>query len=227
MTFTVCDKRAAGSDQKRDEEMAYKTLVPEEIERRSMETITSELNGRVWPEPKFSIIKRCIHTSADFDYADNLVFSENAEKIGVELIRKGAMIVTDTKMAASGINKNKLSVYGGEVRCFISDDDVIAEAKARNCTRATVSMEKAANVKGPLILAIGNAPTALISIYDMVKAGKISPGLIIGVPVGFVNVVESKEMIMELDVPFIVARGRKGGSNIAATICNAMMYYRG
>ena len=207
--------------------MVYKTLAPEEIERRSMETITSELNGRAWPEPKFSIIRRCIHTSADFDYADNLVFSENAEKIGVELIRKGATIITDTKMAASGINKNRLSGYGGDVRCFISDDDVITEAKLRNCTRATVSMEKAANVKGPLILAIGNAPTALIAIHDMVKAGKMSPGLIIGVPVGFVNVVESKEMIMELDVPYIVAKGRKGGSNIAATICNAMMYYKG
>ncbi|MCL2510080.1 MAG: precorrin-8X methylmutase [Methanomassiliicoccaceae archaeon] len=207
--------------------MVYKTLAPEEIERRSMETITSELNGREWPEPKFSIIRRCIHTSADFDYADNLVFSENAEKIGVELIRKGATIITDTKMAASGINKNRLSGYGGDVRCFISDDDVITEAKSMNCTRATVSMEKAANVKGPLILAIGNAPTALIAIHEMVITGKMRPGLIIGVPVGFVNVVESKEMIMELDVPYIVAKGRKGGSNIAATICNAMMYYKG
>jgi len=206
--------------------MVYKILAPEEIEKKSMEIITSELGGRAWPEPRFSIIKRCIHTSADFDYADNLVFSEGAEEIGVDLIRKGATIVTDTKMAASGINKNKVSGYGGEVKCFISDDDVIAEAKSRNCTRATVSMERAANVKGPLIIAVGNAPTALIALYDMVKEGKISPGLIIGVPVGFVNVVESKEMITELDVPYIVAKGRKGGSNIAATICNAMAYYK-
>ncbi|MDR0508758.1 MAG: precorrin-8X methylmutase [Candidatus Methanoplasma sp.] len=207
--------------------MVYETLAPEEIEKKSMETITSELNGRTWPEPKFSIIKRCIHTSADFDYADNLVFSKNAENIGVGLIRKGATIVTDTKMAASGINKNRLASYGGEIKCFISDDDVVAEAKARNCTRATVSVERASNVKGPLIMAVGNAPTALIALYDMVKKDKIRPGLIIGVPVGFVNVVESKEMIMELDIPYIVAKGRKGGSNIAATICNAMMYYKG
>ena len=207
--------------------MVYEILAPEDIEKRSMEIITSELNGRTWPEPRFSIIKRCIHTSADFDYADNLVFSEGAERIGVELIRKGATIVTDTKMAASGINKNRLESYGGSVRCFISDDGVIAEARSRNCTRATVSMERAANVKGPLIIAVGNAPTALIALYDIIKEGRIKPGLIIGVPVGFVNVVESKEMIMELGVPYIVARGRKGGSNIAATICNAMMYYKG
>jgi len=207
--------------------MVYEILAPEEIERKSMEIIASELNGRTWSEPKLSIIKRCIHTSADFDYADNLMFSENAEMIGVDLIRKGATIVTDTKMAASGINKNRLAGYGGEVKCFISDEDVIAEAKTRNCTRATVSMEKAAAVKGPLIVASGNAPTALIALHDLIKDGKIKPGLIIGVPVGFVNVVESKEMIMELGIPYIVARGRKGGSNIAATICNAMMYYRG
>ncbi|MCL2033056.1 MAG: precorrin-8X methylmutase [Methanomassiliicoccaceae archaeon] len=206
--------------------MVYEILRPEDIEKKSMEIITSELNGRTWPEPRFSIIKRCIHTSADFDYADNLAFSENAENVGIDAIKKGATIVTDTKMAASGINKNRLENYGGKVKCFISDDDVIAEAKSRNCTRATVSMEKAATVGGPLIIASGNAPTALIALYDLIKAGKMKPDLIIGVPVGFVNVVESKEMIMELGVPYIVARGRKGGSNIAAAICNAMIYYK-
>jgi precorrin-8X/cobalt-precorrin-8 methylmutase len=207
--------------------MVYETLAPEDIEKRSMEIITSELNGRTWPEPQFSIVKRCIHTSADFDYADNLVFSKDAEKIGVDLIRRGATIVTDTKMASSGINKNRLASYGGVVKTFISDEDVIAEAKSRNCTRATVSMERAAAIKGPLIIAVGNAPTALIALYEMIKEGKIKPDLIIGVPVGFVNVVESKEMIMKLGVPYIVAKGRKGGSNIAATICNAMIYYKG
>ena len=206
--------------------MVYEILRPEDIEKKSMEIITSELNGRTWPEPKFSIVKRCIHTSADFDYADNLIFSENADRIGVDLIRKGATIVTDTKMAASGINKNRLGGYGGTVKCFISDDDVIAEARSRNCTRATVSMERAAAVKGPLIIAVGNAPTALIALHDLIKDGRIRPDLIIGVPVGFVNVVESKEMITELGIPHIVARGRKGGSNIAAAICNAMMYYK-
>ncbi|MDR1404994.1 MAG: precorrin-8X methylmutase [Candidatus Methanoplasma sp.] len=206
--------------------MVCEILKPEDIEKKSMEIITSELNGRTWPEPKFSIVKRCIHTSADFDYADSLVFSNNAENIGVDLIRKGATVVTDTKMAASGINKKRLGSYGGNVKCFISDDDVIAEAKSRNCTRAAVSMEQAAGIKGPLIIAVGNAPTALITLHGMIEEGKINPGLVIGVPVGFVNVTESKEMIMKSNVPYIVAAGRKGGSGIAAAICNAMIYYK-
>jgi precorrin-8X/cobalt-precorrin-8 methylmutase len=192
-----------------------------------MEIITAELGGRTWPEPRLSIIKRCIHTSADFDYADNLVFSENAENIGVNAIRGGAHIITDTKMAFSGINKNILASFGGDVHCFISDPDVIDEAKKRGETRASVSMEKAAKLKGELIFALGNAPTALYALCRLVKEGKVRPALIIGVPVGFVNVVESKEAVMGLGIPYIVAKGRKGGSNIAATICNAMMYHKG
>ena len=209
--------------------MTIEIVKPEEIEKRSMEIITGELNGRTWPEPQFSIVKRCIHTSADFDYADNLVFSENAAQIGVDAIRAGAHIVTDTKMAAAGINKKKLGAYGGQVHCFISEDDVVSEAKARGCTRATVSMEKGAEIakEHPVIFAIGNAPTALVRLCELIDEGKVKPALIIGAPVGFVNVVESKEMIMERDVPFIVPKGRKGGSNIAATICNSMIYYKG
>ena len=208
-------------------------MKPEEIEKRSMEIITSELNGRTWPEPQFSIVKRCIHTSADFDYADNLVFSEGAAEKGVEAIRGGADIVTDTKMAAAGINKKKLGLYGGSVHCFISDDDVVTEAKKRGCTRATVCMDRAAKLAEtkPLIIAVGNAPTALIRLCELIDEGKIVPALVIGAPVGFVNVVEAKEMLMEtLDrhsIPYIVPKGRKGGSNIAATICNSMIYYKG
>ncbi|MDR2846014.1 MAG: precorrin-8X methylmutase [Candidatus Methanoplasma sp.] len=207
--------------------MTYEIVKPEDIEKRSMEIITSELGGRTWSEPRFSIIKRCIHTSADFDYADNLSFSENAENIGVAAIRGGAHIVTDTKMAAAGINKDRLRSYGGDVHCFISDEDVIEEALARGVTRATVSMEKASKITGPVIFAIGNAPTALFSLCELIRNGKVRPSLIIGVPVGFVNILESKEELIGLGIPYIVARGRKGGSNIAATICNAMMYYKG
>jgi len=209
--------------------MAITIVKPEDIEKRSMEIITSELNGRTWPEPQFSIVKRCIHTSADFDYADNLRFSKDAENIGVQALRNGAHIITDTKMAAAGINKNKLKEYGGEVHCFISDDDVVKAAKERGCTRATICMEKGAEIAKdhPVIFAIGNAPTALVRLAEMIDAGELKPTLIIGAPVGFVNVVESKELIMERDVPYIVPAGRKGGSNIAATICNAMMYYKG
>ncbi|MBE6519453.1 MAG: precorrin-8X methylmutase [Thermoplasmata archaeon] len=209
--------------------MAITVVKPEDIEKRSMEIITSELGGRTWPEPQFSIVKRCIHTSADFDYADNLKFSKDAEMIGVRAIREGAHIVTDTKMAAAGINKNKLKEYGGEVHCFISDDDVVKEAKERGCTRATICMEKGAEIakEHPVIFAIGNAPTALVRLAEMIDAKELEPTLIIGAPVGFVNVVESKELILERDVPYIIPVGRKGGSNIAATICNAMMYYKG
>lgn len=197
---------------------------PEDIEKRSMEIITSELNGRTWPDPEFGIVKRCIHTSADFDYADNLCFSENAARIGMEAIRRGASIVTDTRMAWSGINKKKLASFGGEAYCFMSDDDVAAEAKERGVTRAAICMERGAALEGEVIFAIGNAPTALIRLYEMIKEGQLKPALIIGAPVGFVNVVESKELIMKAGVPYIVPRGRKGGSNIAATICNAMLY---
>lgn len=201
---------------------------PEDIEKRSMEIITSELNGRTWPEPEFSIVKRCIHTSADFDYADNLCFSDQAAVLGMEALKRGAHIVTDTRMAWSGINKKKLASLGGEAHCFMSDADVVAEAKEKGCTRAAICMERGAALPGEVIFAIGNAPTALIRLYEMIQEGTLRPALIIGAPVGFVNVVESKELIMEIGketgVPFIVPKGRKGGSNIAATICNAMLY---
>lgn len=204
-----------------------KIVKPNEIEKRSMEIITQELNGRTWPEPQFSIVKRCIHTSADFDYADNLCFSENAAMLGVEALRRGSVIVTDTKMAWSGINKKKLAEYGGEAYCFMSDEDVAKEAQERGCTRAAICMERGAALGKEVIFAVGNAPTALIRLYELIQEGKVNPALIIGAPVGFVNVVEAKELIMTAGVPYIVPRGRKGGSNIAATICNAMLYYKG
>lgn len=206
--------------------MTFDIIKPEDIEKRSMDIITRELEERTLPEPQLSVLKRCIHTSADFDYYDNLVFSKNAVQIGIKALRTGADIVTDTKMAAAGINKTKLKQYGGEVHCFISDDDVVNDAKARGCTRATVCMEKGAKLKKPVIFAVGNAPTALLELERLIREEGLKPTLIIGVPVGFVNVVESKDLIMKTNTPHIIARGRKGGSNIAATICNAMLYYK-
>lgn len=197
---------------------------PRDIETRSFEIITQELGERKLPEDAELIIKRCIHTSADFDYADNLCFSEGAVKKALEAIRSGACIVTDTQMAKAGINKKALAKWGGEVYCFMSDEDVAAAAKAAGSTRASASMEKAAAMGRPFIYAVGNAPTALVSLYDLIEQKKVSPMLIIGVPVGFVNVVQSKELIMSADVPYIVAKGRKGGSNIAACIVNALLY---
>ena len=197
---------------------------PMDIEKRSFAIIT-ELLGDTKLDPENElVIKRVIHTSADFDYVQNLVFSEHAVAKGIEALRGGCDIVTDTQMARAGINKTILSKLGGQVHCFMSDPDVAEEAKERGVTRAIVSMERAAKLPKPCIFAIGNAPTALISLHEQIQEGKLNPALIIGVPVGFVNVVESKELIIGSAVPHIVARGRKGGSNVAAAICNAMLY---
>lgn len=199
-------------------------IKPMDIEKRSFAIITELLGDRKLDPENELVIKRVIHTSADFDYADNLVFSEHAVGRGIEALRGGCDIVTDTQMAKAGINKTILARLGGEVHCFMSDPDVAAEAKERGITRAIVSMERAAKLPKSCIFAIGNAPTALISLHEQMAAGILHPALVIGVPVGFVNVIESKELILHSEVPHIVARGRKGGSNIAAAICNALLY---
>ena len=199
-------------------------VLPREIEARSFEIITQELGDTPLIPGTELIVKRCIHTSADFDYAKNLRFSEGVVEKALKAIQNGASIVTDTQMARAGINKKALARYGGEVYCFMSDEDVARKAKENGTTRATASMDKAASLGIPLIFAIGNAPTALVRLYELIEEKKLSPELIIGVPVGFVNVVASKELIMETETPYIVAAGRKGGSNIAACICNALLY---
>ena len=200
---------------------------PMEIEKRSFEIITEELGDTPLIPGTELIVKRCIHTSADFDYAENLCFSDGAVEKAMEAIRNGACIVTDTQMAKAGINKRALARYGGEAYCFMSDEDVAALAKKTGTTRATACMDKAAEMDEKLIFAIGNAPTALVRLYELIEEGKISPELIIGVPVGFVNVEAAKELILETDVPHIVNRGRKGGSNVAAAIVNAILYELG
>ncbi len=142
-----------------------------------------------------------------------------------DAIRRGVPIITDTQMGKAGINKKRLAEYDSEVLCFMSDEDVAEMAKKNGTTRAVASMDKAAALGREAIFAVGNAPTALVRLYELIKEGKINPELIIAVPVGFVNVVQSKELILSLeDTPSIVARGRKGGSNIAACICNALLY---
>lgn len=197
---------------------------PDEIEKKSMEIIASEMGEHTWAEDELLVVKRCIHTAADFDYARNLVFSECAVRQAREAVMAGASIVTDTSMAAAGINKKALARWGGRVHCFMAEEDVAREAKEKGVTRASICMERGAALEGPVIFAVGNAPTALIRLYEMMEEGRVKPALIIGAPVGFVNVVESKELILSASVPFIVARGRKGGSNIAAAICNAVLY---
>ena len=204
-------------------------LPPEDIEKRSFEIITEELikRGINLPKEEELITKRVIHTSADFDYAETLCYSKGAVGILKELIENGADIVTDTNMALAGINKKVLTKFGGEAHCFMADEEIALLAKQRNVTRAAVSMEKAAAIKKPVVFAIGNAPTALIKLYEMTKMREKTgwrPAFIIGVPVGFVNVEAAKELILESDIPYIINRGRKGGSNIAAAICNAVLY---
>lgn len=201
-------------------------VLPEEIEKRSFAIISEELQQRniVLPKEEEMVTKRVIHTSADFEYADTLMYSENAVTIAKELLRQGADIVTDTNMALAGINKKILARLGGQAHCFMADEDVAQIAKERKVTRATVSMEKAKGIQKPVIFVVGNAPTALIQLYEMIQTSDWRPAFIIGVPVGFVNVEAAKELILETEIPYIVNRGRKGGSNIAAAICNALLY---
>lgn len=199
-------------------------MKPADIEKRSFAIITEELGGRTFPEGVAEVVKRVIHTSADFDYADNLCFSPDAVEQAKAALEAGATIVTDTNMALAGISKPTLAKLGGRAVCLMADEAVAREAKERGVTRATVSMEHAAKLDGPLIFAIGNAPTALIRLHELIEEGAVSPALVIGVPVGFVNVVESKELFLSGDTPYIIARGRKGGSNVAAAIVNALLY---
>lgn len=204
--------------------MKLENVLPVDIEKRSMEIIGEELGEVKLDEEKLSIIKRVIHTSADFDYVRTLHFSEDAVEKALEALKNGATIVTDTNMAKAGINKAGMEKLGCKAVCYMADPDVALRAKEAGSTRAAACMEKACLIEGPVIIAVGNAPTALVRLDELIKEGKIKPELVIGVPVGFVNVVEAKEIIMQSGAPYIVARGRKGGSNVAAAICNALIY---
>lgn len=204
--------------------MNIEHILPEDIEKRSFEIIEQELNGRYISPMEKPIVKRVIHTTADFDYLENLCFSENAVEKAIETLKKGAVIITDTNMVKSGINKSALKNLNCRAECFMADTDVAEAAKIKGITRASASVDKAALIKEPLIYAVGNAPTALIRLDELIKQDLIHPELIIGVPVGFVNVVQSKEIIMNGNISYIVAKGRKGGSNVAAAICNALLY---
>ena len=206
--------------------MEIEYILPNEIEKRSFEIIGEELlkMGIALPKDQEFITKRVIHTSADFEYATTMSYSDGAIEKAKDMIKGGAHIVTDTNMALAGINKKRLAEYGGKVHCFMADEDVATEAKEKKITRAAVSMERAASLDMPVIFAIGNAPTALIALYEMMEKGSFTPEFVIGVPVGFVNVVAAKELFLNSNVPYIINQGRKGGSNIAAAIVNAILY---
>ena len=207
--------------------MELEYIKPAEIEARSMEIIDGELadRGITLDEKKAPFIKRAIHTSADFEYADTLCFSDGAIDQLKALLRAGAHIVTDTSMAFSGINKTMVHSLGGDTHCFIDKPDINYAAHDLGVTRSSLCMTYAMrNIEGPIIFVVGNAPTALVAIREKYDKGDYKPAFVIGVPVGFVNVVQSKELIMETDIPYIINRGRKGGSNVAAALVNAALY---
>lgn len=204
--------------------MKIEHILPADIEKRSMEIIEDELGEIQLPPTEKQIIKRVIHTSADFEYARTLRFSPDAVERGLAALRQGCTIVTDTNMAYMGISQRGLDTLHSTKVCFMADEDVARMAKKQGTTRAVACMDKACTMSGPLIIAVGNAPTALLRLDELIRANKIHPDLIIGVPVGFVNVVYAKDIIMQSGVPYIVAKGRKGGSTIAAAICNALIY---
>ncbi len=197
---------------------------PDEIEQASMNIIASEMGTWLGTPEELPVVKRVIHTTADFDFAENMRFSTDAVKLVRNALKRGTTIVTDTNMAAAGINKAACRCFNVEVVCRMADPAIFNEAEIRSTTRAVVSMEAAARSTPNAVFAIGNAPTALIRLCELIGEGKCNPALVIGVPVGFVNVIESKELLMATMVPYITAVGRKGGSPVASTIVNALLY---
>ncbi len=206
--------------------MRINNYKPEEIEKKSFEIISEELNkkGISLPTETANIIKRCIHTTADFDYAETLRFSPDAVNILKDRIKNGADIVTDTNMALTGINKKEFLKYGGSINCYMADEDIVRLSKENETTRASESMLKAMQSPRKTIFVCGNAPTALITLYEKYKKNEYVPAFIVGVPVGFVNVEAAKELIQNTEIPHIINEGRKGGSNVAAAIVNAVLY---
>ncbi len=197
---------------------------PHPIEQQSFAIISEILGDRTFDNDMELVVKRVIHTTADFEFADLVIASPGAVRKAKKALEEGAYIYTDTSMVKSGINKRILAKLGGSVECYIGDEDIAKAAKEKGVTRSSVAIEKAVNDKRIRIYAIGNAPTALIRLCEYIKDGVVSPDLVIGAPVGFVNVVESKEMLKTMGVPYIITDGRKGGSNIAAAIVNAILY---
>ncbi|MGL6099680.1 MAG: precorrin-8X methylmutase [Fusobacteriaceae bacterium] len=201
--------------------------VPENIEKRSFEIITEELGDKIshLPESLLPVIKRVIHTTADFEYADLLKFSKDAVSKGMEALEKGYDIYCDTQMIANGLSKKSLENYGIKAYSLVSDPEVMKIAKSKGVTRSIVGIEKASHSKNTKIFLIGNAPTALFRLKELIEEGKMEkPALIIGVPVGFVGAAESKEIFLDSDIPYITVQGRKGGSTVAVAILHGILY---
>lgn len=198
------------------------TVQPQEIEDLSFQIIADELGEHPFTDEQFPVVQRVIHASADFELGRSLVFHKDAVQAGIAAIRSGKKVVADVQMVQVGISKNRIEKFGGEVKVYISDRDVMEEAKRLNTTRAIISMRKAVKEADGGIYCIGNAPTALLELIRLVKEGEARPGLVIGMPVGFVSAAESKEELAKLDIPFITNIGRKGGSTVTVAALNAI-----
>ncbi|MGD6845557.1 precorrin-8X methylmutase [Bacillus infantis] len=198
------------------------TVQPEMIEVKSFEMIDEEIGAHPYTEEQYPVVRRVIHASADFQLGKSMLFHPDAVTAGIKAIRSGRPVVADVQMVQVGVSKQRIEKYGGSVKVYISDPDVMTEAKRLNTTRAIVSMRKAVKEAEGGIFAIGNAPTALLELIRLIKEGEAKPGLIIGLPVGFVSAPESKEELAKLDVPFITNVGRKGGSTITVAALNAI-----
>ncbi|WP_022665996.1 precorrin-8X methylmutase [Desulfospira joergensenii] len=197
-------------------------MKPQEIEDLSFKIIQDEAGDHGFDDEKWPIVRRMIHTSADFEYIKSVRFNGNAVEKGIKAIRQGKQIFTDTNMARVGIRKKEITQFGGQVRCLIADPEVAKKAKETGTTRALAAVDMACDELSGGIYVVGNAPTALLRLMELIREGNASPALVIGFPVGFVNAAESKDELMEMDIPYITNKGRKGGSNVAASIVNAL-----
>ncbi|MGQ0554496.1 MAG: precorrin-8X methylmutase [Nitrospiraceae bacterium] len=206
-------------------DMRQMTALGRSIEDGSFAIIDQEAGPHEFSPGEWEVVRRVIHATADFEFTTLMRFHPEAVRAGVAALRGGCPLLVDVKMISAGLNEERLSSYGCKVHSFISDDDVILTAKANNSTRAIEAMQKAhrLNLLDGAVVAIGNAPTALLEVARLIREEQATPALIIGVPVGFVSAAESKEVMLELSTPSIVARGRKGGSPIAVAIIHALL----
>ncbi|WP_071460703.1 precorrin-8X methylmutase [Bacillus massilinigeriensis] len=198
------------------------TVHPEMIETKSFEMIDEEVGEHGFTEEQYPVVRRVIHASADFELGKSMIFHPDAVSAGIRAIQSGKPVIADVQMVQVGISKQRIEKYGGDIRVYISDSDVVQEAKRLETTRAIISMRKAIREANGGIFAIGNAPTALLELIRLIKEGEANPALVIGLPVGFVSAPESKEELAKLDIPFITNVGRKGGSTVTVAALNAI-----
>jgi precorrin-8X/cobalt-precorrin-8 methylmutase len=210
--------------EKEKKKIKLQKISPLQIEAESFRIIESEMDTVNFSEQEFSVVRRCIHATGDFSFADNIRFHPQAITAGLSAIRAGKNILIDVNMGAAGISRGLLNKFGGRVICLVAEDETASMAKEMNITRSEAAMERAKTKNMNIgIVAIGNAPTALLKSMEMMDKGSFAPELVIGVPVGFVNAAESKDILVDKPYPFITALGRKGGTPVAVATVNALL----